>query len=207
MVNHLLLNTRQIFVILTGFILIFVGACSDPKAANEGNFKKALQDYLNFREARGDYCMGGGKYPFNIGFPNFGYADPDLEKIGLIKDITPPGQWPRTQFDLTDKGRQFFTPDKGFCYGKPVVINIINFSEPSSGSFGYNGKTISEVKFEYRMEGAPAWAIEVGQNGSLHTSNLTISGSPISVTNPVKEGGRLILTNKGWVHEMLFEKN
>ncbi len=169
--------------------------CSDPKAANEKNFGNAIAEFLKHEGESDSYCAGFKEYPHTneLGLGNELVAVGLLKVVGKYQDI-----WSSSVHDLTEKGRKFFTPGKGFCYGQPKLHRIVNFSEPSSlGPY-----TMSEVIYEYRIENIPEWALEE----AVRKGHARVREAVSSKKEPIREEDTLILTNNGWVHEKLFKK-
>lgn len=169
--------------------------CSDPKAANEKNFGNAIAEFLKSEGKSDAYCIGLKEYPRKSYSPD--YDDDLLVAAGLLK-VGKPDAYGITVRDLTEKGKKYFTPGKGFCYGQPTLHRIVNFSEPSSEF----GSSMSEVNYEYKIENIPEWALEE----SVQKDRSGIRKAVSSQREPIREQDTLILTNNGWVHEELFKK-
>lgn len=176
----------------------------DPKAATEHNFGKAIAQYLKYRSQtpygtiRGflwyEYCLGETRYP--VRSSDMTRSQSETEDLGFIKQQVNK-EWYRV-YDLTDNGRSPFTPGKGFCYGEPKLLRVLNFTAPSTSTFG--PYTMSTVVYEYQIINIPDWArqpdaAKLGEISRALSSEIT----------PLRDDATLILTNKGWVHQKLFK--
>lgn len=206
------------FILITVFATL-VSGCSDPKAANEKNFKAAIQNYLDTAYPK---CYVATNFPTTTEY------DVDrttvklraLVKVGLLSEsvgsreiITHFGNGgkksiPTPSFDLTEEGRKFYKADVrgelsnrkigGFCLGKAIVKNITQFSEPAD-MFGHR---ISRVNYTYEVSGLPAWA----KSPEIISVIYELKADVESDKTPIKRLDTLLLTNNGWVHEKLFKK-
>ncbi|MGH8580555.1 MAG: zinc-ribbon domain-containing protein [Gammaproteobacteria bacterium] len=195
-------------LVLSGAVLWMAGPekldlpnlASDPKEANEANVGKAIAEYLRNRPAWYStykyssrygglsywYCLGNDRYP-SVG-------EQDAEGLGFVKEV---GRVPLAQiYDLTDKGRSIFTPGKGFCYGEPKLLRVVNFTAPTP----FGSYTMSNVVYEYQIINIPDWARQPDA-AKLEKISQALS----SETTPLRDDATLILTNKGWVHQKLFK--
>jgi hypothetical protein len=175
--------------------ILYVG-CSNPKAANDKNFAKAISAYLLLEKGSGKFCMGEVKYPHQESLPGQ-WTDADLAHVGLL-EVTGRSKvnfmTTTDVFDLTPKGREVFTPGKGFCYGKPELIRIVNFTEPSSGG----PYVMSRVTYLFRLKDVPSWVSE--SNGQI----VEAFRERIPTPNHQFQGTQtFVLTSNGWVHQSL----
>lgn len=166
----------------------------DQKAANDKNFAKAISAYLLVLEGSGKFCIGSQRYPHQSPIPSRG-ADTDLADVGLL-EVTGRAQvtfYTTDIFDLTPKGREVFTQGKGFCFGKPEVIRIVNFTEPGS-----MGPQRSRVTYLFRLRDIPSWVSD--SNGQI----LEALRDRIPMRNAqFQDTQTLVLTGKGWMHQSL----
>ncbi len=200
------------------FVLIvtmtaFATACSDPKAANEANFKIAIQKDLdtafprcylveNFPAVVAEFGFGTNKATFKA-LENAGLLS---EKQELHKTV---GVWGNKEavqpvFYLTEEGKKFYKADAGktrlgekaggFCFGKATVKEITLFTEPADSS----GVRMSQVTYKYTVSDFPAWA-KLPEVLSVLTS---LKSDIDSETTPIEGHAFLTLTNKGWVNAM-----
>jgi hypothetical protein len=198
-------------------LLVAVSGCSDPKAANEENFKKATQEYLDTTYPK---CYVHTEFPVTIDWDISGIKGKlqALAKVGLV--VESEGKIERSgfgnkknfvtapSFDLTDEGRKFYKANiaktlggktlGGFCVGKATVTEVSQFSEPSD----MFGQRISRVNYTYKVSEFPSWAKSDEVLEAI--SNLKIDVE--SEQNPIKKLDALILTNNGWIHEKLFKQ-
>jgi hypothetical protein len=63
-----------------------------------------------------------------------------LEHAGLVaaRELPPDRRaffpYRRYEFSLTDAGRQQIQPDRGFCYGRAEIVEVIDYTKPSEVS-------------------------------------------------------------------------
>lgn len=205
--------------ILIAVIATLATGCSDPKAANEKNFKVAIQNYLDTAYPK---CYITTNFPTTIEYDIGGMEAKlrALAKIGLVSEkvgsreiivgLGSDGKKtiPAPSFDLTDEGRKFYKPDAvdrlssgkmgGFCLGKANVKSISQFSEPGD----MFGQHISRVNYTYAVSGFPAWTKTPEILAAINDLKADIE----SETTPIKRLDAFVLTNNGWVHEKLFKK-
>jgi hypothetical protein len=205
-------------VLLMSLVGIIAG-CSDPKAANEANFKTAMQNYLNTAYPK---CYVLQKFPASIqaGFDLFDLKPKfvALSKAGLLAEteqtevqntgfggkrtIT------KTVFDLTPEGKKYYKEDAGqsmsgnriggFCGGKATVTAVTQFTEPSD----LMGQKISRVNYEYKVSDFPDWAKSPEVQAQVKGLKADVESDSV----PLKALDVALLTNNGWVHERLFQK-
>lgn len=103
-------------------------------------------------------------------------------------------------YDLTDKGKAALKDeaDKSgfggmqprFCYGKPQVDEVTNFTQPAD----MMGMTLSQVSYSYHLADLPDW-----------TKNAKVQAAfPALATNTAgtrDAKAAVVLTNDGWKHE------
>ena len=201
-------------------LLAALTGCSDPKKANEENFEKAAQTYLDTQYPQ---CFVVTEFPtetkdFDITGNN--KALHALAQVGIIKEVElsrkeiPKSLWQeqrtdiRYSFDLTDEGRKFYKNDGqklmngttagGLCVGKAQVVSVDQFSEPGD----MMGQKISRVTYSYKVHDLPDWA----RNEAVVATIRGLAPVIASEKTPIKETRAMILTNNGWVHERLFGK-
>ncbi len=194
--------------------LLAVG-CSDPKAANEKNFKVAIQKAL---DAGYPKCYVTANFPATL--PDFDINNhkaifPALVKAGLLSEKDEPHEVPdgwmgrkkvvmQAVFDLTDEGKKFYKADTaktiggesrgGFCFGKATVREISQFTEPSD----MGGVRASRVDFTYTVSDFPAWAKLPDTLSAISHLKADVE----SEKTPIKSGDVLVLTNNGWVSQL-----
>ncbi|TVT84316.1 hypothetical protein [Pseudomonas sp. H3(2019)] len=201
-------------------LLAALAGCSDPKKANEENFEKAAQTYLDTQYPQ---CFVVTEFPtetkdFDITGNN--KALHALAQVGIIKEVElsrkeiPKSLWQeqrtdiRYSFDLTDEGRKFYknnaqklmngTTAGGLCVGKAQIVSVDQFSEPGD----MMGQKISRVTYSYKVHDLPDWA----HNEAVVATIRGLAPVVASEKTPIKETRAMILTNNGWVHERLFGK-
>lgn len=195
-----------------------LSGCANPKDANKGNFKAAINDYLENKRA----CVRlTARFGTNIAFPyktSRNYYTSNQQKLRkftvlgfLSSQVTDNSRYRRRViYNLTDKGLSHFDESRsGFCYGKLRVKEILNFTEPNSNSnsvaFQYSpqfGYTTSTVNYTVETIDIENWA------KSKETQQMfpTIK-SRLNKDKPLRYTTTLILTNNGWVHGDSFINN
>ena len=160
--------------------VMFFAACSSTMKPSDGNFRKAIDEYLT---RHGEACTVIGRQ-FPIDLPRseqneqygIGTKLAALEQAGLLNgsDTTAvvhgildslrasgPAQ-PVKRYELTESGRKYFhqitggafAPTSGFCYGQKRVDAIVKWTKPMmAGSY-----TQVEVTYTYKIADAAAWA-------------------------------------------------
>ena len=75
-------------------------------------------------------------------------AGPPARGLGAV--LLGPGY----TFDLTDAGRQAWSAEKGFCYGRTVVVEVIDYTKPTEAM----GATVVQAEARLRHEVTAPWA-------------------------------------------------
>ena len=191
-------------------LAVMVAGCSDPKAANEKNFKASIQKLL---DAKYPKCYIVQTFPA-IPNPYFSHEVAEFKALttaGLLSEKEEPHEVPdgwqgkkkivmRTVFDLTEEGKKFYKAEAGvflmkgaqggLCFGKASVQEITQFTEPSD-MMGMRG---SNVSFTYSVSDFPAWA----KSPEILAAFDRIKSDLDSEKTPIKGDTILVLTNKGW---------
>ncbi|MBN3859013.1 hypothetical protein GKC56_00360 [Neisseriaceae bacterium PsAf] len=183
--------------------LVALVGCSDPKAANEKNFKKVIQAHL---DEYGDQviCINAPvgqeqnviaendvKYPFAAALTSAGL----LKEEKLSNNNDTEATIAQSNFTLTDEGQKFVKAQNAnatdFCSGKFTVEKINNFTEPADAL----GETISKVDYRVKVKDLADWAT----NEEVQT--LYPGLKPL--TNPEGYDVKSILglTNNGWEYK------
>jgi hypothetical protein len=192
---------------------LLVSACSDPKAANEKNFKTAIQKAMdaeyptcyvksNFPATIGGFDVSGNKRNFKA-----------LVSAGLLSEKEEPHmttEYLRNRVEvqptyyLTDEGKKYYKAGVaktvlgetvgGFCFGKGVVKDITEFTEPAD----MGGVKASRVSFTYQVSDIPAWAT----SPEILAAMPRLKADVESEKTPIKGGDVLALTNNGWVSQL-----
>ena len=216
---------KKILLVLFSAIMLF--GCSSPQDANEKNFTEALQNYyenkpmnitINF-EFPAEIEKSGFKYKRNLEMLS------EFEKLGFItseefertvgkgnlfsRAANPDNKIVWIKYSLTEKGKtvtsklekSFFS--KGgtqFCYGKGYNIQeVSSFTAPADS----NGYKISKVTFSVKGKNIEDW---VKENSVFKTTYSHVRKNLNSLETPLPATAVLILTNNGWVHEMMMPK-
>ena len=61
---------------------------------------------------------------------------------------------PSYTFDLTDAGRKAWSAENGFCYGRTVVVKVIDYTKPTEAM----GATVVQAEARLRHEVTAPWA-------------------------------------------------
>lgn len=200
---------RRLFLIsLVG--AVFLTACNDVKKPNDGNFRKAISQYL---EKHGKACTWiGPPFPIDISEPEqrlqSGTAGQMavLEAAGLVHSsdtvaATPsifgPGAPRRVKrYEPTETGKQYLQQapgvlgqSAGFCYGDKTVDSIVKWTEPVT----LGASSQSEVTYTYKIANLAPWAERFDVQREFGDVRTTVDG--ISKSNEI---AGLELTNQGW---------
>ena len=200
---------RRFFLLsLAGAVLLT--ACNDVKKASDGNFRKAISQYL---EKHGKACTWiGPPFPIDVSEPEqrlqSGAAGQMavLEAAGLVHSsdtvaatpgIFDPGAPRRVKrYEPTETGKQYLQQvsgvlgqSTGFCYGDKTVASIVKWTEPVT--MGVSSQ--SEVTYTYKIANLAPWAERSDIQREFGDVRTTVSG--ISKSNEI---AGLQLTNQGW---------
>jgi hypothetical protein len=191
-------------------VVFAIAACGNPKDANKSNFSKAIQAYLDTQPA---FCVDipGSKFPLVL-VDKFSheYYKPTLEvlvELGLLgtrkteeKLLGGKQMLPATEYLATELGKQYLVTKKSgsakFCTGKYKVIGIDNFTEPASNQ--WVSATVSQAVFRYEITDLAEWT----RSEKLRA----VYERPFKDLEKNQDKAALILTNEGWIHERLFNR-
>jgi hypothetical protein len=200
---------------LVGIVgLLFLVACRDEKKPSDGNFTKAINQYLT---QHGEACtVIDRQFPVDVPEAEqkaqygVGRKLAALEQAGLargtnttavvhgmldpLRGSTPPQ--PVKRYELTSEGKKYFRqipstfgPSGGFCYGRKTVDSVVKWTEPMT--MGAYSQT--EVTYTYKIAGVARWAERQDVQGAFSDIQTTVTGA--SKTTQI---AGLQLTNKGW---------
>lgn len=185
-----------------------LASCSKPNDATPENISKAITSYL---ADAAFYCMGTPAFPTDYqdlhpdgdGSP----SNPTLRNFYYLGLIAQQGerssynQWYwHARFGLTKQGLDNFVSGKGFCFGKPALVTITNFSEPANR----NGHIVTDVQFTYKMVDVPSMVYGARGVEFLRSRNISMFPNiPLAGTTAGKTI-TLAQTNSGWVEEGTF---
>lgn len=200
---------RRLFLIsLT--IVVFLTACNDIKKPSDGNFRKAITQYL---EKHGRACtLVAHPFPIDVseseqklssGMPGQMTV---LEAAGLVHSsdtvaptpsIFGPGAPRRVRrYQPTDAGKKYLEQASGilgqtagFCYGDKTVDSIVKWTEPATMGPALQ----SEVTYTYKIANLAPWAERPDVQSEFGDVRTTVSG--ISKSNEIVG---VQLTNQGW---------
>ncbi|MBS0212768.1 MAG: hypothetical protein JSR26_06230 [Proteobacteria bacterium] len=210
-----------------------LAGCSDPKAANDKNFAIAIADYLktvplctrlDVDELPGDYTASTsfGLHDEQLQAPTLDdffrthQEEKSLYDLGLMsftitrhKDENSFGGGEVLRYfahaTLTDKGKAAYRVvhthmlgnRAAFCYGQKHLVSIDNFTEPSN----MLGQTVSNVQYTWQLYDVADWA----KDAKLQAAEPDIKRELATASQPTKDAGNLVLTNKGWIHVALLK--
>lgn len=163
-------------------IALLLSACSDPKAANEENFSRALQEYFDLEQA----CLHfPADLPWTMPLSMIEFTDweeyqqalQEMTRLGFIEekateseyevlwqDADYPGETrtePAVEYSLTEKGRQIARPyhdmveGTQLCYGHRQLVEVLDFTVPERD---FHGTLRSRVSYHYRIDEVADWA-------------------------------------------------
>ena len=205
-------------------LALALGACSNPKAASEANFKVAIQEHLASQRA----CLVvAGGFPLELVAGGFALVKADLldelVSVGLlasepIRKEVPKNPWwtlmqPYSKRETkTVEGKRYSVTESGqaavgvasrlhtsFCYGSYQVREVTNFTEPAQAA----GQTVSTASYTYSAAEIAGWA-----QGSeiLRAASRLLARDLASGSEPIKGRAVLVLAENGWMHAAMFGK-
>lgn len=207
---------KKTIVFAVGFT-VSIHALADIKDANESNFEKTVQAYLDSSYPRCyvytqipaviDWDVGGIKAKLQAlskaGLLIETVENKEIANLAGLKKTTP-----IPKFELTEEGKKFYKPNLkaisggksigGFCAGTASVSEITQFTEPAD----MLGLKVSKVDYKYSVEDLPDWA----KKSEVLNAIPELKKDSESEKTPASAKATLVLTNKGWVHEKLFKK-
>jgi hypothetical protein len=198
------------------FIIVFMAllavGCSDPKAANEKNFKAAIQKSLDSSYPK---CYYTKNFPATV--PIFFGAGENkavfkaLVDAGILEEKVESHMSTEYQikrmvteptFYLTAEGGKKFYKNNvsksvlgeetgGFCFGKATVKDIVQFTEPGD----MMGGKYSTATYKYVVGDFPSWA----KRPEILAVIADLKKDVESEVSLVEGSALLNLTNKGWI--------
>lgn len=202
------------FLLISIASCLFLAACNGVKKPSEGNFTKAINQYL---VNHGEACTSIG-HQFPVDIPKSEQKDQygigpqmaALEQAGLVhssnttavvhgmldalQGSTPPQ--PVKRYELTMEGKKYFRQAPGllgqtssFCYGQKTVDSIVKWAEPMT--MGAYSQT--EVTYTYKIVNLAGWAQRPDVQHVFSDVRDTVNAA--SKTNQI---AGLQLTNQGW---------
>jgi hypothetical protein len=193
---------------------LFLAACNDVKKPSEGNFTKAINQYL---AKHGEACtLISRQFPVDIpeseqkGQYGIRPQMAALEQAGLVhasnttavvhgmldalQGSTPPQ--PVKRYELTTEGKKYFRQAPGlfgqtgsFCYGQKTVESIVKWTEPMT--MGAYSQT--EVTYTYKIVNLAGWA----QRSDVQRVFSDVKGT-VNAASKTNQVAGLQLTNQGW---------
>ena len=173
--------------------LIGFAACTTPKAANENNFRAAIDLYLS--GPRGLECVPAPRVPQSIGPTGRGFwyqrnaKEIDaLVRAGLVtakpiilgpEAITDRGK-AAVHYDWTEAGRRITTTaNEELCFCSLKVSKLLKWTEGSP--------SVKHVSFTYEINNPPLWiddfANAFGKQGVVKGTNITVLTCVLQLTN------------------------
>lgn len=197
-------HMRQAVVAAALILTASLTACSDdPQAANESNFKAAIQAYLDTQPLCVEVPLAGLPGEAPEGGLHQAALDA-LTQVGLLEAQSasvvrrqPNGadpQVPGYRYTVTGKGAGFLSDAKSvysgqpqICVGKPTVTRIVRFSEAT----GPAPVKVSQVVYAYEYRQIPDWATDARMTRSFNKLRYASAGE--------QEGSmQLVLAGNGW---------
>ena len=198
--------------------LIFITGCSSPKDASKDNFEKVINAYLekncimaaplktNFpvtvelqpkenKWAAKDNRQATKQYDALVKIGFLEEKDGSVEKNKFMYGGDEKITVPTKIYSLTEKGKQAFKSNEGFCAAIYKVDEIKNFSEPSQ-ALGY---TISNVNFTISPQNVSEWAKNQGITDAFPRLAKKLEANQSHTST-------LVLMNDGWIHEREMEE-
>ncbi|KDB72279.1 hypothetical protein AZ21_0494 [Bordetella bronchiseptica B20-10725633] len=206
------LSNREVSAITS--LALTLAACGSAKDANNSNFSKAIQAYLDTQKGLCAAIPAKG-LPFTLanqdmlGGQSKKRADA-LVDAGLltkrdteVKAMFGNKMEPATEYQITDTGKKFLVANgantmagqDAFCSGKYTVVEVSNFTEPSD----MMGVKLSQVNYRYKVEGADDWAKSESMRANYKNFAERTQGD-------IQGKAAVILTNDRWMHERLFKR-
>jgi hypothetical protein len=200
---------RRFFLISFAGV-VFLTACNDVKKPSEGNFRKAINQYLS---KHGKACTWIGRpFPIDVSESELRLQSGTsaqmavLEAAGLVRSsdtVAPtPGMFgpgaPRRvkRYEPTEAGKKYLQQvpgvlgqSAGFCYGDKTVDSIVKWTGPVTMGAGSQ----SEVTYTYKIANLAPWAERPDVQREFGDVRTTVSG--ISKSNEI---AGLQLINQGW---------
>lgn len=194
--------------------LLLLTACNNPKTPSDGNFTKAINEYL---AKHGQACTAIGRpFPFDLpkseqnGQYGIGPKLAALDRAGLLRSSettavvhgildplrgSSPAQ-PVKRYELTASGKKYFQQipgpleqTSGFCYGQKSVDAIVKWAGPTTA--GTSPQV--EVTYTYKIVDPAPWAQRPDVRDAFSDIRTTIDGA-----SKTTEVAGLQLTSRGW---------
>ena len=148
--------TKAMRLAVAGLLVLTLGGCaSKKKAANNENFKRAINAY--FYNGR-DECLFKTPYKFpdevKLSEKEEQKTMDALAKAGLLTR-TEDGAFKLVRYALTPLGTR---ATGRFCYGHRDVTSVDSFTPPRV----VEGRQASDVTYHYKLADTPEWASDKG---------------------------------------------
>ncbi|MBA3485928.1 MAG: hypothetical protein H0T88_01840 [Lysobacter sp.] len=187
-------------------------ACSDdPQAANESNFKAAIQAYLDTQllcvevplaDLPGEAPEGGLHQPELDALTQVGLLEAQSASVVRRQRTGADTQVPGYRYTVTGKGAEFLSDTRSvysgrpqLCAGKPTVTRIVRFSEAS----GPEPVNTSQVVYAYQYRQVPDWATDARMTRNFTKLRYASAGE--------QEGSmQLMLAGPGWKSALMTDQ-
>ena len=196
------LISRTALASLAALIIFCLASCGpngvsvslDPKAPSEGNFKKAIDEYLAANEKYGKVCIEFDGIPPFEGESQYDNL-PDsstriMEAAGLLRS-SPVAGGRMTRYDVTEAGRKAIVREKDdpnrshVCWANTRVDTIVKWvSDPQNNSM--------DVSWTYKLTDVADWT-KGPEPKKYNNISLVVDDAGKKVYEAV-----LKLSNKGW---------
>ena len=188
-------------------LLLALAACSDPKAANEGNFTNALDTYVS-QGGRNWLCFTSVYFPHQVNvwdnsdekaqlveMVDAGIVRKQQKTVSVQQFFGPPLKQTQVVYDVTPAGRSHMNSNQEFsgsqfCFAHIRVGQIVKWTEPNN-SMG--GITVSDVTWVPAIASMDPWAQQL-----LTAKKLGFAQRLVDRTAATQRNQMMDLTNKGW---------
>ena len=180
--------------------LVALASCGNPRAANDANFKTALDSHFAAHCVYVSPSVGLTAYPASIDSGTDTSRFDALVSAGLLSAATSTAEHPgllgigttRTEtrtYALTDAGRAAYRTDTsaggGFCAGHYTVVSVDGFTAPTAS----NGRTVAQVTF----------TVDPHLDGWVSTPAVQDRyGAELTAIRRTADHATLVLADKGW---------
>lgn len=170
--------------------VLLAGCFEDPKAATKANFKKAAEAKFAEVEKSGEFCIGPREVPHLQQTSSFDLnasrlALKKLESSGLLLATRPAGGLRVKEYNLTEQGELYFEENRGFCFVRAEVVEVLQFTEPAD----LRGQRVSKATLLLKVVPVKADPVFVKKAGELN---------PAINEEPKETQIAFVLTSEGW---------
>lgn len=199
---------------ITCALCLTLPGCSDPKSANESNYRSAIEGYF---EQRDDFphCVFRYNLPLEgnerqIAMWGIKSQLDILTKLGLLEhqstDLAAKAAEfgrqlrygdPKTMnhYQLTSSGQKYYIPERGICIGKAKLLELQEISKP----YEERGRTQVRGEYLWTIE-LPDWAMqpEFHQADAFSGELYYFKYDQLLNNQPITDFFTLTLKDDGW---------